>query len=102
MSLYINLYLLHLDKCHQKEQNIQSINLQNTVLKNNYKGIVVILSKNLPNTRLFAELLMITNIDSAVTKTKDNSLQIINCEHEFWKTELNYKETLINNSFFEI
>jgi len=84
------------------QADIQSINLQNTVAKNNYKGIVVILSKNLPDTRLFAELLMITNINSAVTKTRDNSLQIINCEHEFWKTKANYKETLINNSFFEI
>ena len=45
---------------------------------------------------------MITNIDSAVTKTSNETLQIINCEHEFWKTGLNYKETLINNSFFEI
>lgn len=82
--------------------NLETINLQDIVTKNNYKGIVVILSKNLPNTRLFAELLMITNIDSAVTKTSNETLQIINCEHEFWKTGLNYKETLINNSFFEI
>ena len=82
--------------------NLETINLQDIVTKNNYKGIVVILSENLPNTRLFAELLMITNIDSAVTKTSNETLQIINCEHEFWKTGLNYKETLINNSFFEI
>lgn len=82
--------------------NLETINLQDIVTKNNYKGIVVILSKNLPNTRLFAELLIITNIDSAVTKTSNETLQIINCEHEFWKTGLNYKETLINNSFFEI
>jgi len=84
------------------EVNLETINLKKIVAKNNHKGIIVIISNNLPSTRLFAELLMVTNIDSAVTKTRDNSLQIINCEHEFWKTESNYKETFINNSFFKI
>ena len=37
----------------------------------------------------------------SIAKTKNNSISIINCEHEYWKTEQNYKEYIINNEFFQ-
>lgn len=36
-----------------------------------------------------------------IAKTKNKSISIINCEHEYWKTKQNYKEYIITDKFFK-
>ena len=71
---------------------------------NDYRGFCITLdTKKLKKgiNRDIYELFFCIPSTFSIAKTKNNSISIINCEHEYWKTEQNYKEYIINNEFFQ-
>ncbi len=74
------------------------------VMLNDYRGFCITLdTKKLKKgiNRDIYELFFCIPSTFSIAKTKNNSISIINCEHEYWKTEQNYKEYIINNEFFQ-
>tara|TARA_B100000686_G_C16801518_1_gene986399 strand:- start:960 stop:2435 length:1476 start_codon:yes stop_codon:yes gene_type:complete len=73
------------------------------VKENDYKGYAIWIDKSvlLKMDREIYEFLYIVRNDIAITKTKNDKVAIINCEHEDWKTnELNSKSIwTIEDSF---
>jgi hypothetical protein len=77
----------------------------NIALKNDYEGFAVFIDNtkiNLSNfERTLPELLYIANPTVSIVRSIDNEFAIINCEHEYWKTNNNYQEIIIQKSFYE-
>ena len=73
------------------------------VEKNNKRGICVLIDTNKVKDihRDIYELLFCIPHTYTMSRTKDNSIIIINCEHEFWNNTKNFKEYIIKNEFFE-
>jgi hypothetical protein len=73
------------------------------VKENDYKGYAIWIDKDVVQKmdREVYEFLYIVRNDIAITKTKNDKVAIINCEHEDWKTnELNSKSIwIIEDSF---
>ena len=73
------------------------------VKTNDYKGYAIWIDKDVVRNmdREVFEFLYLVRNDIAITKTKNNKVAIINCEHEDWKTnELNSKSIwIIEDSF---
>jgi hypothetical protein len=79
--------------------------LKTLVEKNKFKGILVIFSREFieeKTDRTFSEILMCMSPTSAVTRKANNSVALINCNHEFWSTGANYTDKVIPKSFFNI
>jgi len=71
---------------------------------NDYRGFCITLDTSKLKkgiNRDIYELFFCIPSTFAIAKTKNKSISIINCEHEYWKTEKNYKEYTITNKFFE-
>lgn len=74
--------------------------LQHFVEVNKYKGIcVVIKTEHITLNRDLGELLITIPASHSLCRTSDNSLFVINCEHEFWKTSNNFTEYLYTDKF---
>lgn len=71
--------------------------------RNNYKGFAVYLdnTKSKKFNRTLPELLYLANPTVSIVRAEDNQFAIINCEHEYWKTNENYQEIIIQKSFYE-
>jgi hypothetical protein len=69
---------------------------------NSYKGYCIYIDESLKENlyRDQYELLFFTNWNVAVTRSIDNKLAIINCEHEYWKTNNNYKEWILTKEMY--
>ena len=77
--------------------------LSQLVKDNNFKGIIAILNKDcIKRDRTFSEIIMCLSPTSAVTRSEDSSIILINCNHQFWSTGINYIEKTINKQFFMI
>ena len=89
--------------------NVQEALIENTLTsdffelakKNNYKGIVMYINKDIISkiNRLFLEFLFLLPCNNAVSRLKTNKLALINCSHEYWKNKTNYKEVIIPETF---
>ena len=84
---------------------IKSSNINDTkkiVRLNNNKGICIIFKSNIKTfERNIFELLFCIPSSYTVSKNKDSSICIINCEHEYWKSGKNYKEYILTDNFFK-
>ena len=100
-------YQNHLESDYyiKNSKEINNLNFNTIVEENNYKGIVVILKKeslDIINRRTFTELLLCFNPKSSVTQNSEGSIVMINCNSNFWIDNINYRETIIPNTFFDI
>ena len=77
---------------------------KNIVEKNNKRGICVLIDTNKVKDihRDIYELLFCIPHTYTMSRTKDNSIIIINCEHEFWNNTKNFKEYIIKKEFCEL
>lgn len=70
----------------------------------NYKGFAVWYNpENINKPKIFRdiyELLYFTGASVACTRSENNELAIINCEHEFWRTRKNYKEWILTKEMY--
>lgn len=82
---------------------VQTFNLPEIVEKNEYKGIALYLNENKIREvrRDIFEFLYCINPEKTLTRLEDDSIVIINCGHEFWKTKENYSEDILNESFLK-
>ena len=91
-----------------KSQNRYKITKDNNILnnileKNKFKGFALYIdsTKLKKFYRTLPELLYIANPTVSLVKSNGGEFSIINCEHEYWKTGKNYKEIVIQKSFYE-
>lgn len=86
---------------YEVEKNNDTFN--NIAIKNNYKGFAVFVdtSKIKKFNRTLPEILYLANPTVSIVRAEDNQFAIINCEHEYWKTNENYQEIIIQKSFYE-
>ncbi len=70
--------------------------------KNNFSGICMYMETNVIriNDRDIHEFLFCINSEVSMTRSDDNKVAIINCEHEYWKTGKNYKEWILPETFY--
>jgi hypothetical protein len=71
---------------------------------NDYRGFCITLDTTKLKKGIYRdiyELFFCIPSTFSIAKTKNDSISIINCEHEYWKTKQNYKEYIINNKFFQ-
>jgi len=107
LNYYLKLFTLS-KKPNNSSFNFKLIEIDNIedykkiVTLNNNKGICVVMKSNL---RVFErnifELLFCIPDTYTLTRNNDNSLCIINCEHEYWKTGENMKEYVLTDNFFK-
>lgn len=74
--------------------------------KNDYKGFAVYIDntkiqKYIKFEKTLPELLYLANPTVSIVRAEDNRFAIINCEHEYWKTNENFQEIIIQKSFYE-
>ena len=90
----------------KEEELIKDIKFLKTLVeKNKFKGILVIFSRKFieeKTQRTFSEILMCMSPTSAITRKANDSVILINCNHEFWTTGANYTNKIIPKSFFNI
>lgn len=74
------------------------------IVQQNQKGITIIIDSNKIQelNRNIYELLFCIPSTHTLTRNKENSVKIINCEHEYWTTEKNYKEYILSEDFFKV
>ena len=72
------------------------------VTKNNFSGICMYMHDSVIkiNDRDVCEFLFCINSEVSITRSEDNKVAIINCEHEYWKTGKNYKEWILPETFY--
>jgi hypothetical protein len=94
-----------LDKSNFLSINKNNQTFYNIVEKNNFKGFAIFVDNTkigLENfDRTLPELLYIANPTVSIVRSVNNEFAIINCEDEYWKTNQNYKEIVIQKSFYE-
>jgi hypothetical protein len=94
-----------LDKSNFLSINKNNETFYNIVEKNNFKGFAIFVDNTkigLENfDRTLPELLYIANPTVSIVRSVNNEFAIINCEDEYWKTNQNYKEVVIQKSFYE-
>lgn len=86
-----------------KEIKKDSYTFNKIVNKNKFKGFAVYIdnTKIKKFRRTLPELLYLANPTVSIVRAEDNQFAIINCEHEYWKTNENYQEIIIQKSFYE-
>jgi hypothetical protein len=93
------------DKRYYYSINKNNETFYNIVEKNNFKGFAIFVDNtkiDLGNfDRTLPELLYIANPTVSIVRSVNNEFAIINCEDEYWKTNQNYKEIVIQKSFYE-
>jgi len=72
------------------------------VTKNKFSGICMYMHDSIikVNDRDIHEFLFCINSEVSMTRSDDNKVAIINCEHEYWKTGKNYKEWILPETFY--
>jgi hypothetical protein len=77
-------------------------NWKELVTKNNFSGICMYMEECVIgiNDRDIHEFLFCINSEVSMTRSNDNKVAIINCEHEYWKTGKNYKEWILPETFY--
>jgi hypothetical protein len=77
-------------------------NWNDLVQRNNFSGICLYMHNDASkiNDRDVHEFLFCINTSVAITRSEDDTVAIINCEHEYWKTGKNYKEWILPKSFY--
>jgi hypothetical protein len=80
---------------YYKEVDIDC-NLEDIVRKNEYKGICILhKTKNSSFIHDYNYLLFHLPFEYTLTRSKDKSIWIINCEHPYWKTGDSYLENVL-------
>ena len=98
------------DNIHLVDGNIKVVsiegneNLQEIVKLNNFKGIAFVIQKDFIDyiDRVYYEFLYLIDVDNTVIRTEDSKVQIINCSHRYWQDGIDYKEVIVDNSFFTL
>lgn len=77
-------------------------NWKEIVIKNHLRGICMYMENDILriNDRDIHEFLFCINSEVSITRSADNKVAIINCEHEYWKTGKNYKEWILPETFY--
>ena len=72
------------------------------VKKHNFKGFCIYFNCNKVKifNRDFIELLYYINSTVALSSNKEKTIAILNCEHEYWKTGNNFKQWIIEETFY--
>ena len=72
------------------------------VKKHNFKGFCIYFNSKKVKTfnRDFIELLYYINSTVALSSNKEKTIAILNCEHEYWKTGNNFKQWIIEETFY--
>ena len=98
-------YRFELQDKYFEHHHGQKLNYKEIVEENNFKGFAIWIDKSLVGTfdREAYEFLYLVRNDIALTKTEDDRVAIINCEHEDWN---NYgfstdKIWILNDDFIE-
>lgn len=97
--------IIHLIDGNIKVVSIEDTeNLQQIVDLNNFKGIAFVIQKDFIDSidRVYYEFLYLIDVDNAVIRTEDNKVQIVNCSHRYWQDSLDYREVIIDKSFFTL
>jgi len=81
---------------------VETTDIKKIVKQNLYLGYCIYIDESLREGlyRNHYELLFFTNWDVAITRSQDNKLAIVNCEHEYWKTGKNYKEWILTKEMY--
>jgi hypothetical protein len=93
----------NIEKFDINSENLPSIDTwKELVTKNNFSGICMYMDASIVkiNDRDVHEFLFCINAEVSMTRSDDNEVVIINCEHEYWKTGKNYKEWILPKSFY--
>lgn len=65
---------------------------------NNHKGFCLVIN-TFKTERVPEELMFLAHPEFTLSKTEDEKVMVINCEHEYWTTGKNYKEYIIDDKF---
>jgi len=95
-------------KRHRPSNNPLNFNIQLSAMgdplyyvkQNNYKGICFVINGD--TTRLYEELLLFCPPSFTLTRSSDNKIMIINCEHDYWRTGKGFKEYILTDSFMKL
>ena len=81
---------------------VKTTDIKKIVKQNSYSGYCIYIDESLKEGlyRNHYELLFFTNWDVAITRSEDNKIAIVNCEHEYWKTDNNYKEWILKKEMY--
>lgn len=84
-----------------KIEELDNQNDIDLVKKNEYKGIVIYVSKDIIKKldRLFYELLYCVHFKVAISQTKCRGLKIINCNHKSWINSDKIQTKILNSNF---
>lgn len=85
---------LNFNTIHSDEKSFQEY-----AEKNAYRGICIVVNKSMKN-RTVAELLFCIPHNYAVSRSADNKIAVINCEHPYWQTKKEFKEYIFTEKFF--
>ena len=80
----------------------EEVNYQDLVQNNDYNGLIFIIKDHNNLNRLLFEYLFLINKDVCLSRTLDDKVVILNCEHDYWVGDRDYKEWIIPNSFEEV
>lgn len=90
---------LDMFRYHKLPENIDYSSL---VEFNNHKGLVFIIRDHENLNRLLLEYLFLINKDVCLAKSADDKVVIINCEHDHWIGDREYKEWIIPGWFEKV
>ena len=65
---------------------------------NQHKGFCLVVN-TFKTKRIMEELMFLAHPDFTLSKTQDEKVMVINCEHEYWTTGKEYKEYIIDDKF---
>ncbi len=85
---------------YEKMDECESFN--DIVKRHNFKGFCIYFNSNKVKEfkRDFEELLYYINSQIALSTNKEKTIAILNCEHEYWKTGKNFKQWIIEKTFY--
>ena len=70
-------------------------------MKNSKTAVIVATNSSKNSTRSsITSIKACINSEVSMTRSDDNKVAIINCEHEYWKTGKNYKEWILPETFY--
>lgn len=82
--------------------SIEKLDFAKIVELNQYKGFALFIDNTIFDSiyRTYFELLFFISGEVSLSKSVDNKIAIINCEHEYWKTGENYKEWKLTKEMY--
>jgi len=66
---------------------------------NAYTGLCIVVNKHMKH-RTITELLFCIPHNYALSRSEDNQIAIINCQHPYWQTKKDFKEYVFTEKFF--